>query len=72
MGGVVSLLLGIVTYFLRQLLADFKRVEQEVIQVKNTLEVIRIEFNGLHSLLNQRINFQDKRVDRLEHQTFQD
>ncbi|WP_258100594.1 hypothetical protein [Marinoscillum pacificum] len=71
-GGVMSLLLGVVVYFLKQLLSDFKKVEQDLTQVKNTTEIIRAEFKGMNDLLNQRINFLEKRVDRLENQTFND
>lgn len=71
-GGLMSLLLGVVTYFMRQLLADFKRVEQDLAQVKYTMEIIRTEFKGMNDLLNQRINFLEMRVDRLEHETFKD
>tara|TARA_B100001245_G_C22866715_1_gene416815 strand:+ start:1202 stop:1447 length:246 start_codon:yes stop_codon:yes gene_type:complete len=71
-GGVMSLLLGVVVYFLKQLLTDFKKVEQDLTQVKNTTEIIRAEFKGMNDLLNQRINFLEKRVDRLENQTFND
>lgn len=70
--GIMSMLLAIVTYFMRQLLADFKRVEQELSQVRNTMEIIRTEFKGMNELLNQRINFLEMRVDRLEHETFHD
>lgn len=70
--GLMSMLLAIVTYFMRQLLADFKRVEQELSQVRNTMEIIRTEFKGMNELLNQRINFLEMRVDRLEHETFHD
>ncbi|MFH6983600.1 hypothetical protein [Marinoscillum luteum] len=72
LSGVLSLLLGVVAYFLRQLLADFKKVEQDLTQVKNTTEIIRTEFKGMNDLLNQRINFLERRVDRLENQTFND
>ena len=71
-GGVMSLLLGVVVYFLKQLLTDFKKVEQDLTQVKNTTEIIRAEFKGMNDLLNQRINFLEKRVDRLENQPFND
>jgi len=69
LSGVLSLLLGVVAYFLKQLLADFKKVEQDLAQVKNTTEIIRAEFKGMNNLLQQRIDFLERRVDRLEHQT---
>lgn len=70
LSGVLTLLVGIVAYFLKQLLTDFKKVENELIQVKNTTEIIRAEYKGMNALLNQRIDFLERRVDRLENQTF--
>lgn len=72
LGGVMSMLLGVVVYFMRQLLEDFKRVEQDLSQVKSTMEIIRTEFKGMNDLLNQRINFLEMRVERIEHETFKD
>jgi len=66
--GVVSLLLGTVAYFLKQLLNDFKRVEKEVVEVKNTAEIIQAEFRGMNALLHQRMDFADKRIERIENE----
>lgn len=66
--GIVSLLLGTVAYFLKQLLYDFKRVEKEVVEVKNTAEVIRTEFKGMNALLLQRMDFADNRIERIENE----
>ncbi|MEQ8241267.1 MAG: hypothetical protein RIA69_18780 [Cyclobacteriaceae bacterium] len=64
--GLVSILLGVVAYFLKQLINDFKRVEKDVSEVKNSAEVIRTEFKGMNALLHQRMDFTDKRIEKIE------
>lgn len=68
--GILSILIGVVAYFLKQLIHDFKKVEKDVTEVKNMAEIIRTEFRGMHDLTHQRMDFLDRRVDRLEHETF--
>jgi len=68
--GVLSILVGIVAYFLKQLISDFKKVKEDVTEVRNTTEIIKTEFKGMNDLVHQRIDFLDRRVDRLEHETF--
>jgi hypothetical protein len=63
---LTSLLLGIVAYFLKQLLTDFKRVEKDVVEVKTTTALIKTEFKGINDLLNQKIEFLEKRVNHFE------
>ncbi len=63
---LISLLLAVVVYFLRQLLADFKRVERDVTEVKATMAVIKAEFKGINELMNQRIEFLERRIHHLE------
>jgi cob(I)alamin adenosyltransferase len=59
-------LLGVVTYFLKQLLTDFKRVEKDVIEVKATMALIKTEFKGINELMNQKIEFLEKRINHFE------
>lgn len=63
---LTSLLLGIVAYFLKQLLTDFKRVEKDVVEVKTTTALIKAEFKGINDLLNQKIEFLEKRINHFE------
>jgi hypothetical protein len=63
---LVSLLLGIVAYFLKQLLTDFKRVEKDVTEVKTTTALIKTEFKGINDLMNQKIEFLEKRINHFE------
>ncbi|MEQ9467913.1 MAG: hypothetical protein RLN88_10915 [Ekhidna sp.] len=68
--GILSVLVGVVAYFLKQLISDFKKVKEDVTEVKNTTQIIKTEFKGMNDLIHQRIDFLDRRVDRLEHETF--
>ena len=63
---LVSLLLGIVAYFLKQLLSDFKRIEKDVTEVKTTTAIIKTEFKGINDLMNQKIEFLEKRINHFE------
>jgi cell division protein FtsB len=70
LSGVLSVMVGLVAYFLKQLVSDFKKVESDLTQVKNTTEIIRTESKGMNDLIHQRIDFLERRVNRLENQTF--
>lgn len=59
-------LLGVVAYFLKQLLTDFKRVEKDVVEVKTTTALIKTEFKGINDLINQKIEFLEKRINHFE------
>lgn len=70
LSGVLTIMVGLVAYFLKQLVADFKKVENDLTQVKNTTEIIRTESKGMNDLIHQRIDFLERRVNRIENQTF--
>lgn len=63
---VISILLGVVTYFLKQLLNDFKKFEKDVAEVKATMALLKTEFKGINDLMNQRIEFLEKRISHIE------
>ena len=63
---VTSGLLGVVTYFLKQLLGDFKRVEKDVLEMKATMALLKTEFKGINDLMNQRIEFLERRLSHME------
>ena len=65
-GTLLSLLLGVVAYFLKQLHSDFKRVEKDVAEVKTTMALIKAEFKGVNDLMNQKIEFLEKRINHFE------
>jgi hypothetical protein len=64
---LISLLLGVVAYSIRQLHSDFKRVEKDVSEVKATKSILRTEFKGNVELIRQRSDFLEQRLSHLEH-----
>ena len=63
---ILTLLLGVVAYFLKQLHSDFKRFEKDVNEVKSTVVLIKAEFKGINDLMNQKIEFLEKRLAHVE------
>ena len=67
---LTSGLLGVVAYFLKQLLTDFKRMGKDVSEVKSTMALIKTEFKGINDLMNQKIEFLEKRLNHFEFNHF--
>jgi hypothetical protein len=65
-GGLISGLLSVVAYFVRQLHADFRKMESDLGEVKTNVSLIKSEFKGGHDLQGQRIYFLEQRIDKLE------
>jgi hypothetical protein len=65
-GVLISLLLSVVAFFTKQLHSDFKRVEKDLAEVKTTTSVIKTEFKGINDLMNQKIEFLEKRLTHVE------
>jgi len=69
---LISVLLGIVAYFLRQLHTDFKRVEKDLNEVKATINLIKAEFKGIIDVMNQKVEFLEKQWNALDLQRAND
>jgi hypothetical protein len=65
-GIIISLLLSVVVFFVKQLHRDFKRVEKDLGEVKTTTSLIKTEFKGINELMNQKIDFLEKRLNHVE------
>lgn len=65
-GTIISLLLSVVAYFIRQLHSDFRKMEKDIVEVKTTTQLIKTEFKSSHDLLNQRVTYIEKRMDVIE------
>jgi len=63
---VSSVLLAIVAYFIRQLHSDFKSMEKDISEVKTMALLIKTEFKNSYDLLNQKVDFLEQRVSKLE------
>lgn len=65
-GIIISVLFSVVAYFTKQLHSDFKRVEKDLSEVKTTTSLIQTEFKGINDLMNQKIEFLEKRLNHVE------
>ena len=65
-GFISSVLLAVVAYFIRQLHTDFKSMEKDMSEVKTMALVIKTEFKSGNDLLNQKVEYIEKRVHNLE------
>ena len=69
-GSITSLLLSVVAYFIKQLHSDFRKMELDLSEVKTTTMLIKTEFKSRYDLLCQRVEYLEKRVEIIEHITF--
>ncbi|HRZ74651.1 MAG TPA: hypothetical protein P5335_06955 [Flavobacterium sp.] len=65
-GTLITLLLSIVAYFIKQLHTDFKSMEKDLVEVKTMALIIKTEFKSGNDLLNQKVEFLEKRVSKIE------
>ena len=65
-GTLITLLLSIVAYFIKQLHTDFKSMENDLVEVKTMALIIKTEFKSGNDLLNQKVEYLEKRVQTIE------
>lgn len=65
-GSLISILLSVVAYFIKQLHTDFKRMEKDLFEVKTMALIIKTEFKSGNDLLDQKVTFIEKRVSNIE------
>ena len=65
-GTLITLLLSVVAYFIKQLHTDFKSMEKDLIGVKTMALIIKTEFKSGNDLLNQKVEYLEKRVNNIE------
>ena len=65
-GSISSVLMTIVAYFIRQLHGDFKSMEKDITEVKTMALLIKTEFKNSYNLLNQKVDYLEQRVSKLE------
>lgn len=65
-GSFISLLLSAVAYFIKQLHSDFRKMEKNLMEVKATTNLIKTEFKSGFDLLNQKVQFLEKRIENIE------
>ena len=65
-GFTSSVLLAVVAYFIRQLHTDFKSMERNMTEVKTMALVIKTEFKNSYDLLNQKVEYLEQRINKIE------
>ena len=65
-GTLITLLLSVVAYFIKQLHTDFKSMEKDLIEVKTMALIIKTEFKSGNDLLHQKVEYLEKRVNNIE------
>ena len=65
-GTLITLLLSIVAYFIKQLHTDFKSMEIDLVEVKTMALIIKTEFKSGNDLRNQKVKYLEKRVNNIE------
>lgn len=65
-GILVTLLLSAITYFIKQLHSDFRRVVKELAELKSNSTLIHSETRSANELLKQRMDFIEWRLNREE------
>jgi hypothetical protein len=65
-GTLISLLLSVVAYFIKQLHTDFKSMEKDLFEVKTMALIIKTEFKSGNDLLHQKVEYLEKRVNNIE------
>ncbi|GAQ49689.1 TPA: hypothetical protein ACT5CK_001993 [Flavobacterium psychrophilum] len=65
-GTLITLLLSVVAYFIKQLHTDFKSMEKDLVEVKTMALIIKTEFKSGNDLLNQKVEYLEKRVHNIE------
>lgn len=65
-GSLISMLLAIVAYFIKQLHSDFKKMEKDLTEVKTMALLIKTEFKNSYDLPNHKVDYLEHRVNNLE------
>ena len=65
-GSLISMLLAIVAYFIKQLHSYFKKMEKDLTEVKTMALLIKTEFKNSYDLLNHKVDYLEHRVNNLE------
>ena len=65
-GTLITLLLSVVAYFIKQLHTDFKSMEKDLVEVKTMALIIKTEFKSGNDLLNHKVEYLEKRVQTIE------
>lgn len=66
LGALISILLSVIAYFVRQLHGNFRQVEQDMADVKTAVEVIKAELKANYELLKLRMAFLEQKKRKVK------
>lgn len=66
LGTLITVLLSVIAFFIKQLHTDFRKVEKDLTEVKTTTQLIKSEFKSSYDLLSQRVTFMERRIELIE------
>jgi hypothetical protein len=66
-GCLLSIMLSVIAWFIRQLHQDFRSVQDKVNHLQQTAHSIQVESRSTHELLKQRIHFLEWRINNHPH-----
>lgn len=70
LGALICFLISIVAYFIKQLHSDFRKLTNDISEVKTITTIFKTEFTSGYEILNQKVDFISRRVEVLEKITF--
>lgn len=65
LGSIISILLSIIAYFLKQLHRNFQKMESDMAMTKASIQLIKAELKANYNLLRQRMEFLEERKREL-------
>lgn len=65
-GTLLSFMLSVIAWFIRQLHQDFKNMQKEVSVLQHTANAIQLETRSSHEIIELKIGFLKWRIDEFE------
>ncbi len=65
-GTLICFLISIVAYFVKQLHADFRKLTNDISEVKTITTIFKTEFTSGYEIINQKVEYLSKRIEIIE------
>ena len=63
-GTLICFLISIVAYFVKQLHADFRKLTNDISEVKTITTIFKTEFTSGYEIINQKVEYLSKRIKK--------